>query len=331
MADPEKGTRAFVVDSYGKTTKVVDLIDRQVGTTADPKNLTVSGKVLVPDGSSYIYTGPGVTATTQSNGQVYVSSTLVADPSSMPGLQLWCEASLQNVVFDTGSFSPPRIRQWTDLSQKGNHLFQTVLSAMPRWNSANPSFVDLSGNSLPTVEFQSGQVLISGPTVTLSSFTLFLVTQVKAGGATLLYEHSLNTGPVPDGSYLYTSNNASGSPAMFVKRNGFVSSKDLPAGATWASSNATPVIITQTFNGQHAMNRLSLNNWDVQQMIDVNVTNVTPTAATTNFCLGARGSGVALPCSASFAAIAVYSPALSSGQAARVARYFGDKFGVVAM
>jgi hypothetical protein len=243
--------------------KVVNFHNTEIGTENVNKDLTVYGNIIGnlagSNGVSKIVAGPGVSIVTQSNGQIYVSNDSVAHPASLPGLQLWFESFEEHMTFNT-SFVPRRIERWKDLSDNGNHLFQTNASLQPRW-FANNFNLGPAGQSMTSADFQSGQVMTTVKPVNLTTFSIIIGTHLKSTGGNLIYEHSTDVNS-NDGSWICTSHNALGGASFLAKRGGVFSSKDLPYGASWATQNGWPIVLTHQFGGAHNLHRFSISNWD---------------------------------------------------------------------
>lgn len=322
--DVKKLEKAVIKDSVtGDVSKVVNFHDTEFGTESAPANITVHGNIFgspsVDENTSYLRTTAGLTVVTQSNNQVLISSNDVLRPDSINGLQLWLEAN--NSYFSLGSNG---IERWADLSPNKNHLTQTTSSLQPKLAISNPNFLDLNGNSLPTVDFQLSQLMTAAQPLSLSSFTIIIGAQVKSNGS-IIYEHGTNA-VLNDGSNVLTSVSTSTGASITSRRSGTLSQKDLANGSTWASQNSYPFLITHQFGGLHSSHRISISNWDATTT-DAAANSPNTATTTAPFSIGAR-IGNTLGLSGSISCIAVYSPAITPAQAGRVARYFGQQFGI---
>lgn len=275
--------------------------------------------------STTLIAGNGITMATASNGNVLVSSSLLAgSPADFPGLVGWYEAVTGSITLDgTGT---PSVREWRDLSSASNHFGMVTKALQPIWYAANPDFGGVS-----SVDFQAAHVLSSSANINLSTFTAVFLVQVKNTNS-ILYEHSVNVN-AGGGSYVYTST----SDTIHVQRGAGTpnaSGKDNAFGTTWAVDQPYPTILVQQHNGTQRGQRLFVRNIDERMTNGANGTADLGNAAYSDrIYLGARANAQpvvspSLQLSGSVVAMAFYTPALRIDQVYKVMRYFSNKFNV---
>ena len=347
VEDTKRASEIKVTDTRtGEIVKIVYLQDIQVGPTSDPKgldvtgdatfrqSLQVSGTLIVsgptiltgglsgslqrtPGGLSYL-TGRGpLFVTSASNGQIFVNTEYESSPNAVDGLAMWFEASADNVVLD--ATAPTSVSRWTDLSGNGRHLGQGTKARQPRWFAANPQ---LSG-SAPSLEFQGAQILTSS-NVSLTTFTVIIALTNKSNG-TIIFEHGADLNST-DGAWLFTSRSTTSGGPLHVKRSGTSCIKDLST-ATWATNSDLPMILTMLHGGTTGSLRLYIDNVDMREMSTPVANNLGSAATNAVLNVGARSTPT-LQMSGSMMALAVYTPAITPFQAAKVARYFGRRYGI---
>lgn len=250
-------------------------------------------------------------------GNSYVAGT----PAEFPGLVGWYEAVTSSVTLDTAS-SSITVKEWRDLSGRGNHFGMSTKSFQPFWNSSSADW-----GGIPTVEFQPTKILSSSTSITLTSFTFVFVLQTK-GNNSILYEQTYDTNTHVSASTLYTGINNT----VWVKRGGVESSKNSPGGANWASENFYPTMYAHQFGGNHVQHRLINRNFDYQ-LNDVVSNNPGISGSQNYIYVGGRANAqpvvsASLGYSGSIAAMALYTPAIRMDQLFKVLRYFGQKFNV---
>lgn len=351
--DTKKATELHVTDvRTSEVTKVVYLQDIQIGPSSDPKSLDVTENVIVrqnvfitgslfsaqnvfvsgsifarglsgsiqriESGLSYISGQGPIIVSSSSNGQIFVNTQDEASPNAMSGLVGWYESTLAAVVLDSSS-NPLSVQRWIDLSGNGRHLGQGTKARQPIWFLSNP---ELSG-SQSSLEFQAGQVLTSS-NISLGTFTIIIALQNKSN-ATLIFEHSANA-TSNDGAWLFGSRTAALGNTMLVRRSSTNCARDM-ASATWATHSDQPSVYTMMHGGTSGSLRLYIDNVDMRELTTPTANNLGSTTTNTTLNVGAR-STLTSPMSGSMMGLAVYTPALTPFQAAKVVRYFGRKFGI---
>lgn len=212
-------------------------------------------------------------------------------PASITGLKLWLAADRI-----TGLVDGDPVGTWSDLSGQGNHLTQAT-------GSKKPTYKVGIQNGLPVARFDGVDDVLKATSFTLTQpHTVFAVLKIRAAALNAY----LWDGNTTDASSAYQS--VAGSLRMYAGSNG-------------------PIQALGTTNF-HVLCAI-YNNASSQLYLDGG-TPATGTTGTNNpagFTLGARGSGSGFS-TIDVAEVAVYSGALVSSDAARLASYASSKYGI---
>lgn len=236
-------------------------------------------------------------------------------PSSIPGLQLWLDASDSSTLFQDSAGTTPAaadndpVGYWGDKSGNGKHATQgTTANKFTRKNNIQ--------NGHPAL-YMDGNDVLGTTSLSLTSFVALCV--FKATSGIILYEQSVEANSTPDMMFLPTA-----SPTIRVRRVTTTQSKNAAVG--WALDNVTRVT---TFEFQGTMANLLLRSNGASVSLTANQTaDLDGTATATNaFFIGGQ-SGIVATVVGHIMELIIVSPHPGATAIAQLESYLNAKWAV---
>jgi len=226
------------------------------------------------------------------------------EPTALPGLQLWLDASKLDGLADTDPVS-----SWTDMSGNAKHAVQALGARQPLYRTGIL-------NGRPGILYDGSNDCLQTPEITLGHFTFFCVFKLT-GSAGIVYE---GASAAAVGHYLYGT---TGNTIRAWSAAG-TSGKDLSVG--WAVDNVAR-LTSHVSAGTHASHVLYING--AAQTLSDSVTG-DPGAATQadGLNVGARDDGASLASAGYIFELVVYDRALTDVERVQVENYLGRKYGI---
>ena len=228
------------------------------------------------------------------------------EPTALPGLQLWLDASKLDGLADTNPVS-----SWTDMSGNAKHAVQAIGGRQPLYRTGIL-------NGLPGILYDGVNDCLQTPEITLGHFTFFCVFKLT-GSAGIVYE---GASAAVVGHYLFCTTGDT----IQARSAAGTSGKDL--STDWAVDNVARVT-SHVSAGTHAGHVLYING-AAQTLSDAVGRTGDPGAATQadGLNVGARNDGASFPSAGYIFELVVYDRALTDVERVQIENYLGRKYGI---